>query len=130
MKPEHVRTQPHQILFKAKDDFLGDGLSVVRIVRFHASAVSGAHEADPEIPGLEIFPNPNSGMFNVELPEATTAGMSLRILGLDGQLLQEQPVQMGSEMQTVRMGNFPPGLYFLQLWSAGELLGVEKFVHQ
>ena len=79
---------------------------------------------------LRIFPNPNPGIFTVQLPEAATLGMSFRIVGLTGQLLRTQSTQTGSAIQTVQAGDLPAGLYFLQVVEDGSVLAVEKFVKQ
>jgi len=79
---------------------------------------------------LRIFPNPNPGTFNVELPGPATDGLLFRIVGLTGQHLREQPTKAGNTLQTVQAGDLPAGLYFLQVVSEGKVLGVEKFVKQ
>ncbi|MBK6994724.1 MAG: T9SS type A sorting domain-containing protein [Lewinellaceae bacterium] len=130
VKSEHVRTQPHQILFKAKDDFLGDGFAATRIVRFRASEVVGVWGANPDLSGLHIFPNPNAGTFMVELPEPASAGLTFRIVGITGQVLRDQVVQSGITTQTVQADGLPSGLYFLQVVSNGKVLATERFVKQ
>ncbi|MBP6810109.1 MAG: T9SS type A sorting domain-containing protein [Saprospiraceae bacterium] len=130
VKSEHVRTQPHQILFKAKDDFLGDGFAATRIVRFRASEVVGVVGANPDLSGLHIFPNPNAGTFMVELPEPASADLIFRIVGITGQVLRELVVQSGITTQTVQAGGLPSGLYFLQVVSNGKVLATERFVKQ
>jgi hypothetical protein len=79
---------------------------------------------------ITVSPNPNSGVFSVQLPEAAKAGMALRVLGLMGQLLLEQPVQAGTSVQIMQAGALPSGMYFLQVVSGGKVMGVEKFVKE
>jgi hypothetical protein len=79
---------------------------------------------------ITVSPNPNNGVFSVQLPEAAKAGMALRVLGLMGQLLLEQPVQTGVAVQIVQASTLPAGMYFLQIVAGGKVLGVEKFVKQ
>jgi len=79
---------------------------------------------------LRIFPNPNTGTFTVELPEAAKSGMRFRITDLAGRLVQEQATEQGSKQQTVQAGLLPNGLYFLQVVAEGKVLAVEKFVKQ
>ncbi len=81
-------------------------------------------------PRAIIFPNPNSGTFSVELPYVAKEDMSFRIIGLTGQIQQEQRIHEGSKMQTVQAGDLPAGLYFLQMVSEGKVLAIEKFVKQ
>ncbi len=79
---------------------------------------------------LRIFPNPNPGIFSVELPEAASADMTLRILNLAGQLLIEKQAKAGNPIQTLEAGDLAVGLYFLQVLADGKVLVTEKFVKQ
>ena len=79
---------------------------------------------------LRIFPNPNTGTFTVELPEAAKSGMRFSITDLAGRLVQEQATEQGGKQQTVQAGLLPNGLYFLQVVAEGKVLAVEKFVKQ
>ena len=79
---------------------------------------------------LRIFPNPNPGMFSVEMPEPAKPGMTFRIIDLTGRLVQEQKTEPGSMQQTVRASELPASLYFLQVVLEGKVLAVEKFVKQ
>jgi hypothetical protein len=79
---------------------------------------------------LRIAPNPNSGNFSVELPEPAKPGMSFHITDLTGRQIQQQKTEPGTSQQTVRAGELPAGLYFLQVVSDGKVLAIEKFVKQ
>ena len=79
---------------------------------------------------LRIFPNPNPGLFTVELPQPATPGMTFRVTDLAGRLVLEKQTEAGSQQQTVQAGNLPDGLYFLQVVQGGRVLAVEKFVKQ
>ena len=79
---------------------------------------------------ISIYPNPNPGIFNVELPAPARPGTAFRIVDLTGQVLRTQPTQAGSAMQTVQADDLPAGLYFLQVVAEGRVVAVEKFVKQ
>jgi len=79
---------------------------------------------------LRIYPNPNAGTFTVDLPDAATADMTLRIIDLTGRLMQVQQATAGSRQQIMEASLLPAGLYFLQVVSEGKVLAVEKFVKQ
>jgi len=79
---------------------------------------------------MRISPNPNPGIFTIDLPSPATLGMAFRITDLTGRLVQEQKAEPGSALQTVRAGELPNGLYFLQVVSEGKVLAIEKFVKQ
>jgi len=127
VKNEHVRAQPHQILFKVKDDFLGDGFAAFRIVRFHANATVGVQSENADLPRLNVFPNPHAGTFLVELPEPALPGMVFRIVSITGHQLWERPAEPGATTQTIYANDLPPGQYFLQVVSEHKVLVVEKF---
>lgn len=79
---------------------------------------------------IRIFPNPNPGNFNVELSQAATTGMTLRVRDLAGRLVLEKQAQTGAKLQTVQVENLPGGMYLLQVIEKGRVVGVEKFVKQ
>jgi hypothetical protein len=56
--------------------------------------------------------------------------MNIRIIGLTGQTLLQQRAEAGAARQLLDAGNLPAGLYFVQVWSEGRIVGVERFVKQ
>lgn len=94
-----------------------------------SSSVSDAKHLSALKP-IRIFPNPNPGSFNVELPQAATAGTTLRVTDLAGRLVLEKPTQTGNVLQTVEAENLAGGMYLLQVIEKGRIVGVEKFVKQ
>lgn len=85
---------------------------------------------EPIILPLRIYPNPNSGAFTLELPQAATPGMTFRIIGLTGQVLLEKAAEAGSARQALETGALPAGLYFVQVVEDGRVVGIERFVKQ
>jgi Concanavalin A-like lectin/glucanases superfamily/Secretion system C-terminal sorting domain/HYR domain/PKD domain len=79
---------------------------------------------------LSIFPNPNTGIFTVELPEMATPSLTFRITDLAGKVVLEKRAEVGKATQTLETALLPDGLYFLQVLSEGKILGVNKFVKQ
>jgi hypothetical protein len=56
--------------------------------------------------------------------------MKFRILDLTGRLVLEKRTEQSVARQSVDGGILPNGLYFIQIVSDGQVLGVEKFVKQ
>jgi PKD repeat protein len=83
-----------------------------------------------EAQNLRIFPNPNSGNFNVELPEPAKPEMYFRITDHTGKIVQEKATKPASKMQTMTVESLTNGMYFLQVVSKGRIVAVEKFVKQ
>lgn len=79
---------------------------------------------------LEIYPNPNTGEFTVEVSENVAIGSSLRIIGLMGQTLFEKRIENNIRQQKVDGVNLQQGIYFLQVVSIGRVISVDKFVKQ
>ncbi|MFM9950518.1 MAG: choice-of-anchor L domain-containing protein, partial [Saprospiraceae bacterium] len=96
---------------------------------FDGTLVTSIHNPSQKLP-LRIYPNPNSGAFTLDLPQAATPGMRFRIIGLTGQVLLEKVAEAGSARQTVEAGALPAGLYFVQVVEDGRVVGVERFVKQ
>ncbi len=104
---------------------------------FNAGSAGKCKDSNPvsirETPAplsLRLFPNPTPGHFTLELPEPATPGMVIRITCLTGQTLLQQRAEAGATRQLLDAGNLPAGLYFVQVWNQGRILGVEKFVKQ
>jgi len=79
---------------------------------------------------IRIYPNPNSGEFTVELSEPANNRMSLRIVGLEGQVLIERAAEVGSMIQPIEANRLTAGMYFVQIVSEERILSVHKFVKE
>jgi hypothetical protein len=79
---------------------------------------------------LRLFPNPTSHTFTLELPEPATPGTSFRIAGITGQTLLQQRAEAGSRLQVFDLSALPAGMYFVQVWQEGSVVGVGRVVRQ
>jgi len=77
---------------------------------------------------IKLFPNPNGGEFMIELPQAAVQGTSMQIIGLTGQVVLEQPLEVGALHHHMNAIHLPQGMYFLQILSKGQVIAVNKFV--
>ncbi|MBL7803708.1 MAG: choice-of-anchor I family protein [Saprospiraceae bacterium] len=74
-----------------------------------------------------IYPNPNNGMFTVELSELPAQYVHLRILNAVGQIVYTQ-TQLTTLQTAIDLGSMPKGLYFVQLNSDGQTVSYRVIV--
>jgi hypothetical protein len=80
---------------------------------------------EPEIAnGLHIFPNPCSGLFNVELQ--TGSIQAIEIMDINGRILKSETIIQGGDIQ-IDISEKPDGLYFLKVYS-GNIFTVSKIM--
>ncbi|RTQ53384.1 T9SS type A sorting domain-containing protein [Hymenobacter gummosus] len=121
-------------------DVDNDGdLDIVHACSFAANQVwlntpgvnSTAGPSAPSSYGVQVYPNPARGQFEVEVPTAlrlAAAQSSLQLYNAVGQLVVAQPVQLsGAGRQTLSVAHLPAGLYSLHL-RVGSQTSVQKVV--
>jgi photosystem II stability/assembly factor-like uncharacterized protein len=79
---------------------------------------------------IKLSPNPNTGVFEVELPISAESDMRLCITDLLGQVIIEKQAAIGSKTQIIEAAELVKGLYFLQVVAEGKIIAIEKFVKQ
>jgi len=80
--------------------------------------------------GVQIFPNPTNGALTIEFADPIYKAMQIRIINTTGQIILEKEGEIGSNRQSIETDFLPPGLYFIQLFSEGQLYVAQKFVKQ
>lgn len=79
---------------------------------------------------IRIFPNPTTGLLNIEMPNIIQSDISLQIISLTGQQMLVKASEPGISVQTIDASALPQGMYFLQVLSKGQVIAVNKFVKQ
>lgn len=79
---------------------------------------------------LRLYPNPNTGLFTLELPAPATAQTRLRLTDLAGRLVLEQTAEQGTTQQQVNASALSAGMYFVQVLEAGKVMGTGRFVKE
>jgi hypothetical protein len=79
---------------------------------------------------VRLYPNPTPGAFTLELPAPATPGTSFRISGLTGQTLLQQRAEAGNRQHLVNLSALPSGMYFVQVWQEGQIVGIGKLIKQ
>jgi Secretion system C-terminal sorting domain len=73
---------------------------------------------DLELLGIEIFPNPSSGVFNIRYSPSEKSALQVSAFDVLGhQVLQPQAL-LAPEGSLLDASQWPPGLYFLQIQDA------------
>jgi Secretion system C-terminal sorting domain len=122
LQPEHVRQPPYQVVFKAKDDFQGNGLARTRVVRFRVNGTTAVQT--PSLP-LNVFPNPAVRQVDIQLPEALAENATLRVINAKGQCWHQQTLAAGARNHTLQLAEAPAGWYVLEVRTTrgGRFLG-------
>jgi hypothetical protein len=110
---EYGREEPYQIVFQAKDDYLGNGMASARIVRFRVLESVGIEQLRANS-FLQIFPNPATESILLKVPENTKAEW-LQVFDNRGQL---QISQKASDFMEITLAELPSGMYFIKLQTA------------
>jgi para-nitrobenzyl esterase len=75
---------------------------------------------------LSVFPNPNNGKFNVQVPDAWASGWSCTLTDITGRKLMQASNLIGSTW-TIDQDDLPAGIYHVQA-SNGSQQGASKVV--
>lgn len=86
-------------------------------------------DPDPSL-SLQIYPNPNDGVFTVVMPEPAQQGLLLQVIGLSGNVILTTKTISGSVIQTVDATYLSQGMYLLRAVSDGRVLFLDKFIKQ
>ena len=60
---------------------------------------------------VRIYPNPNTGIFNLEMPSATKG--SIELYNINGKKLHQQIIQYNTKPQQINVENLLDGIYFV-----------------
>lgn len=82
----------------------------------------------PIQPVINVYPNPNDGLFRINLGTPALKGMRVLITNYTGQRIAEQPLDVGATIQEIQTGNIPAGLYFFEVLSGGDVVYSGKYV--
>lgn len=86
-------------------------------------------EAMPLSAGIRVFPNPTTGSFTLELPEAVEdSRANVEIYGMMGELVQ-QTTLIGERSYQFNLSDKPIGIYIVRVLQ-GESLYMEKVIRQ
>lgn len=85
---------------------------------------SGVGLEETELRAFEVFPNPTEGVVQIQGIDGT---FNLQVVNATGQKVMELPVNGPTQID---MKDLSKGIYFLQLWDNGQLIGAERLIKQ
>jgi len=90
---------------------LGEGNEEIRVL-----------ESDLELSNLELYPNPSEGQLTISFNTNGSDEVNIKVLSIDNREVYNGSFSdlNASFSQTLDLGNNPPGLYILQIESAGK----------
>ena len=126
VRNEHIRQQPYQIAFRARDEFEETGAVNFKILRYRVSALVPVEEPAPWREAVEVFPNPTSGWVQLAL-HADALPAPYQLYHASGQKAASGLIR--NKRQQLDLSGLPPGAYFLRVGDAGRL-GTVKIIHR
>jgi len=81
---------------------------------------------------ISIYPNPNTGVFNIEFYTLNSTMVNYRIIDMIGQeVFNERSTEkiQGAVKKKIRVGDIPKGVYTLQISSDNEKINRKIIIH-
>jgi hypothetical protein len=75
--------------------------------------------------GLRIFPNPGTGLVEMELPPAT--GLELKVLDVSGKIWHQQELNASEARQSTDLSRLPSGMYLMVFSKNGKMIGTKRY---
>jgi len=84
----------------------------------------GIESTSQTLNGLNVYPNPNNGILNLELNSNTNSPLSLQVMNVNGKLVYETQIENPSGQKTnqLNLQELPNGIYLLQFKQADQRL--------
>ena len=87
--------------------------------------VTGLEET-PTALAFQVFPNPTTGIFRIELPELQEA-VQIQVANNLGQVVRFFEWDQSMQQQTIDLSGFPKGIYYIQV-QADDQMGIQKLI--
>ena len=80
---------------------------------------------------INIYPNPNNGIFNINIKNICDENISVEIMNITGQVIYSKQfdIKLTKTVKEIDISNYSKGLYFLKVQSK-EIIKVEKLIIQ
>ncbi|KAA9332661.1 GEVED domain-containing protein [Adhaeribacter soli] len=78
-------------------------------------SIPGGLPNDLNLAGLDVFPNPTTGIVNLRLNNKTTEDYRLEVMDVVGKVLMQQDMTLTDKAQTLNLSALPKGVYFIKV---------------
>ncbi len=99
------------IMLKLSDAYCSDSIMKDMVV----AVCTGIEPIKNNVAELKIYPNPNSGIFDVSLSDSKEGISQLRIFDAFGRLVYSSKIVANANAQRINLENLPKGLYFISI---------------
>ncbi len=79
---------------------------------------------------LSIFPNPGSGVFNIEFLNAVTGGVTLEVFDITGNVISNEIIASENGMIVLDITNAASGMYFVKMTQTNGTTEVKQIIKQ
>ena len=111
------------VTFTATDIY---GEQAINPVSFLVTNVTGIE--DLKSSDVQVYPNPTSGIINIDLSEDVNEKVIIRILDAIGSVIKTKTISVGSgNSLKLNVNDIPAGIYFIEIVS-GEMIKSEKII--
>jgi hypothetical protein len=100
---------------------------LLAVIEEKTNAIEESFEQVEASQFFKVYPNPTTGMFNLELSEFTST-ITVEIYGLMGEQILRQEVS-GYQLYEFDLSRQPRGIYIIRVLN-GDEIGVERVIRQ
>ena len=79
---------------------------------------------------LSIFPNPGSGVFNIEFLNAVSGGVTLEVFDITGNVVSNEIIASENGMIVLDITNAASGMYFVKMTQTNGTTEVKQIIKQ
>jgi len=93
------------------------------------STTTAVNDLDASLTAIMIFPNPNSGMFVVEIEVQAKTEFQIQLINITGQVIYSERVNVSSYKKDIDLSGHAKGVYALKVVSDGGVV-TRKIVYE
>jgi hypothetical protein len=113
VKPEHVRQNAYQVVFKSKDDVQGTGYANFKMVRFKVvDDLINSVQEEALRQQISVYPNPVSEFINIDIKDQRYP-LNFQLRSLDGRLMVAG--LFNDVSNRLKISDLPSGKYIIML---------------